>query len=105
MEALTLGSIVLPNIIFMLYFIQQGRTAVVALPVIFFYVMAKTFPYAIRSFGNVKKPYRILLTSSCLALGGVGLAFFRPLLPEGRRRHPIRYWNGMSQARLSTVER
>lgn len=54
MEALTLGSIVLPNIIFMLYFIQQGRTAVVALPVIFFYVMAKTVPYAIRSFGNVK---------------------------------------------------
>lgn len=83
MEALTLGSIVLPNIIFMLYFIQQGRTAVVALPVIFFYVMAKTVPYAIRSFGNVKNPYRILLTSSCLALGGVGLAFFKPLLPEG----------------------
>lgn len=44
MEALTLGSIVLPNIFFMFYFIQSGRTTAAALPVIFFYVMAKTVP-------------------------------------------------------------
>ena len=83
MEALTLGSIVLPNVFFMLYFIQSGRTAAAALPVIFFYVMAKTVPYAIRSFGRVANPYRILLTSSGVALVGAGLALFTPLLPEG----------------------
>lgn len=82
MEALTLGSIVLPNILFMLYFIQQGRTTVAALPVIFFYVMAKTVPYAIRSFGRVQNPYRILLVSNVIALAGASLALFKSLLPE-----------------------
>lgn len=83
MEALALGSIVLPNVFFMLCFIQQGRTAPAALPVIFFYVMAKTVPYAIRSFGRVANPYRILLASSGVALVGAGMALFRPMLPEG----------------------
>ncbi len=82
MEALTLGSIVLPNIFFMFYFIQSGRTAAAALPVIFFYVMAKTIPYAIRSFGKVKNPYNILAASICLTLLGTILALYQPIIPE-----------------------
>lgn len=82
MEALTLGSIVLPNIMFMFYFIQNGRTAAAALPVIFFYVMAKTIPYAIRSFGKVKNPYNILLVSIWVSLLGAALALYQPLMPE-----------------------
>lgn len=82
MEALTLGSIVLPNIFFMFYFIQSGRTTAAALPVIFFYVMAKTVPFAIRSFGKVQNPYKILAASIGLTLLGTGLALYQPIISE-----------------------
>lgn len=83
METVSLGAVALPNVLFMTYFMQHSRRAVAALPVIMFYVMVKTVPYALRSFGKVQNPLRLLRCSLVVALLGALLAAGTPLVVEG----------------------
>lgn len=83
METVSLGAVALPNVLFMTYFMQHSRQAVAALPVIMFYVMVKTVPYALRSFGKVQNPLRLLRCSWVVALLGALLATGTPLVAEG----------------------
>lgn len=83
METVSLGTVALPNVLFMTYFIQHFRRPAAALPVIMFYVMVKTTPYALRSFGKVQNPLCLLRWSLLLALMGTLIATCSSLVVEG----------------------
>lgn len=83
LEALSLGYIVIPNIVLMTYFIQNSRNPAAALPMILFYTALKTTPYAQRSLGKVTNPYKILKISLLIALLGAILSLYHPLIIEG----------------------
>lgn len=83
LETLSLGYVVLPNILFMTYFIQNSRQPVAALPMILFYAALKTTPYAQRSFGKVTNPYKLLKNGLIIAILGGIIALFHPSIIEG----------------------
>ena len=83
LEAMSLGYVVIPNILFIVYFTQNGRHTEFAWPAILFYVIVKTIPYAVRAFGKIKNPYKILTRSLIIALVGAYLTLFSPTIIEG----------------------
>lgn len=82
-EALALGDVVVPNILLITYFIQHYRISTAAIPLIIFYTAIKAIPFALRSFGHVSNPYRLLVADLIVALTGAIFLLFRPLLVGG----------------------
>lgn len=83
LETLSLGYVVLPNILFMTYFIQNSRQPEAALPMILFYAALKTTPYAQRSFGKVSNPYKLLKNGLVITILGSIVTLLHPLIIEG----------------------
>lgn len=82
-DALNYGYFALPTMLLIQYFASQGRTVKSAMPVIFFYVFAKTIPFVWRAVGPIKQPWQLLRYDSAVVVFGTLIMMIPSLVAEG----------------------